>query len=62
MHFFIYNAYSVHQINRFNLPGIVELHSEDAWIIASLSICLVIEVTILVIVFQVTLALVDFMF
>lgn len=48
----------MHQINRFDLLGIVESHSEDAWIIASVWIHLIIGVTILVTVIQV--ALVDF--
>lgn len=52
----------MHQINRFNLLSVVESHSKDAWIIASLWIRLIIGVTIVLIVIQVTLALAEFMF
>jgi len=44
----------MHQINRFDLLGIVESHSEDAWVIESFLIRLIIVVIILGIVGQVT--------
>lgn len=54
----MYNTYSVPQINRFNLHGMVKSPSVDAGIIALLWVYLV-GVTVLSAVIQVT--LVDFM-